>query len=78
MCAESHWTRCHRRLIAELLTARGHTVVHFPAPGRRESHRPWDEAESRDGKLSLRVAGLATGTPIRPVALNTTRWKNAM
>jgi uncharacterized protein (DUF488 family) len=53
MCAESNWTRCHRRLIAELLTARGHTVVHLLAPGRREPHRPWDEAETRGGRLYL-------------------------
>ncbi len=53
MCAETLWTRCHRRLIAELLAARGHQVVHLLAPGRREPHRPWDEAECRDGKLYL-------------------------
>ncbi len=49
MCAETPWWRCHRRLIAELLHARGHTVVHLLSPNRREPHRPWDEAEARDG-----------------------------
>ena len=53
MCAETLWTRCHRRLIAELLAARGHEVVHLLAPGRREPHRPWDEAEVRAGRLYL-------------------------
>ena len=53
MCAETVWTRCHRRLIAELLTARGETVVHLLAPGRREPHRPWDEADARAGHLYL-------------------------
>ena len=53
MCAETPWWRCHRRLIAELLRARGHDVVHLLAPGRRERHRPWDEAEARDGRLYL-------------------------
>jgi uncharacterized protein (DUF488 family) len=53
MCAESHWTRCHRRLIAELLTARGHTVVHLLAPGRREPHRLWDETDADGGRLYL-------------------------
>jgi uncharacterized protein (DUF488 family) len=53
MCAETLWTKCHRRLIAELLAARGHEVVHLLALGRREPHRPWDEAEFRDGKLYL-------------------------
>ena len=53
MCAETLWTKCHRRLIAELLQARGHHVVHLLAPGRREPHKPWDEAEYRGGKLYL-------------------------
>jgi uncharacterized protein (DUF488 family) len=53
MCAETVWWRCHRRLIAELLTARGETVVHLLGPGRRERHRPYDESEIRGGKLYL-------------------------
>ena len=53
MCAETPWWRCHRRLIAELLAARGHDVFHLLAPGRVERHRPWDEAEYRDGRLYL-------------------------
>jgi uncharacterized protein (DUF488 family) len=51
MCAETPWWRCHRRLIAELLTARGHQVVHLLAPGRREAHRLYDESEVRGGRL---------------------------
>jgi len=53
MCAETLWWRCHRRLIAELLHARGHEVVHLLGPGERQAHRPWDVAESRDGRLYL-------------------------
>ena len=53
MCAETPWWRCHRRLIAELLAARGHEVLHLLALGRSEPHRPWDIAEYRDGKLYL-------------------------
>jgi uncharacterized protein (DUF488 family) len=53
MCAETVWWRCHRRLIAELLTARGHEVTHLLGPGRREPHRLWNEAEVRDGRLYL-------------------------
>jgi uncharacterized protein (DUF488 family) len=53
MCAETPWQRCHRRLIAELLTARGHTVVHLVGPGRREGHRLYDESEVREGRLFL-------------------------
>ena len=53
MCAETLWWRCHRRLIAELLTARGHDVVHLLGPGKRQPHRPSDDAEYRAGKLYL-------------------------
>jgi uncharacterized protein (DUF488 family) len=53
MCAESAWTRCHRRLIAELLTARGHEVSHLLGPGRREGHRLYDGSEIRAGRLYL-------------------------
>jgi uncharacterized protein (DUF488 family) len=53
MCAETLWWRCHRSLIAELLAARGHTVVHLVRPAERRPHRPSDEAERRDGKLFL-------------------------
>ena len=53
MCAETPWWRCHRRLIAELLAARGETVIHLLGPGRREPHRQWDEAEVRGRQLYL-------------------------
>ena len=53
MCAETLWTRCHRRLIAEQLYARGIDVVHLLSPTRCEPHRPWDIAETRDGRLYL-------------------------
>jgi uncharacterized protein (DUF488 family) len=53
LCAETLWWRCHRRLIAELLAARGHEVVHLLAPGQRRPHRFYDESEVRDGKLYL-------------------------
>ncbi|MBD0328595.1 MAG: DUF488 domain-containing protein [Thermoleophilia bacterium] len=53
MCAETAWWRCHRRLIAELLHARGHAVVHLLSPTRRSPHRPWDVAEAREGRLYL-------------------------
>jgi uncharacterized protein (DUF488 family) len=53
MCAETVWWRCHRRLIAELLTARGRPVVHLLGPARREPHRLYDESETREGSLYL-------------------------
>lgn len=54
MCAETLWWQCHRRLIAELLHARGHELVHLLRPGHSEPHRPWDPiAETREGILYL-------------------------
>ena len=53
LCAETLWTRCHRRLIAELLHARGHEVSHLLTPARSEQHVSWPVAESRDGTLYL-------------------------
>ena len=53
MCAETFWTRCHRRLISELLAARGDEVVHLIRPGQTEPHRLWDESEAREGRLYL-------------------------
>jgi uncharacterized protein (DUF488 family) len=53
MCSETLWWRCHRRLIAELLHARGARVVHLLGPGKRQEHRPMAEAEVRDGRLYL-------------------------
>jgi uncharacterized protein (DUF488 family) len=53
MCAETLWWRCHRRLIAELLVARGDDVWHLIRPGKRERHRLSDDAEARGGRLYL-------------------------
>ena len=39
MCAESLWWRCHRRLLADAIVARGCTVMHLMAGGRQEEHR---------------------------------------
>ena len=53
MCAETPWQKCHRRLIAEQLTARGVEVIHLLGPGRREPHALYDGTEIRAGKLYL-------------------------
>jgi uncharacterized protein (DUF488 family) len=53
MCAETPWWRCHRRLIAELLAARGHEVLHLLGQDRVERHKQWDMAEYREGRLYL-------------------------
>jgi uncharacterized protein (DUF488 family) len=53
MCAERIWWRCHRRLVAELLTARGNEVLHLLGPHEIQPHRALEEAEARGGKLYL-------------------------
>ena len=53
LCAETLWTRCHRRLIADQLHARGHRVVHLLTPTRREDHAISSFATVRDGTLEL-------------------------
>ena len=53
MCSETPWTKCHRRLIAELLHARGDEVRHLVRPGRTEPHVPWAVSETRGGRLYL-------------------------
>ena len=53
MCAETLPWRCHRRLIADLLVARGVEVVHLLGPGATLEQRPFAEAEARNGRLYL-------------------------
>ncbi len=36
MCAEAVWWRCHRRIIADYLLARGAAVLHIMGPGKRD------------------------------------------
>jgi uncharacterized protein (DUF488 family) len=51
MCAETLWTRCHRRFVAELLAARGHDVVHLLGPRERQPHRLLADSDVRGGTL---------------------------
>lgn len=53
MCAETLWWRCHRRLIAELLTARGEEVLHLLGPHEAQPHRLLEESAAREGRLYL-------------------------
>lgn len=47
MCSEAVWWRCHRRLIADNLIARGETVCHVMERGRVEAANLTDGAEVR-------------------------------
>jgi uncharacterized protein (DUF488 family) len=39
MCSEAVWWRCHRRIVADHLIARGEAVIHILGPGRLEPAR---------------------------------------
>ena len=51
MCAEALWWKCHRRLIADALSAKGHEVVHIFLGGKVEEHKLPDFAEVDQGVL---------------------------
>ncbi|HUO74164.1 MAG TPA: DUF488 domain-containing protein [Solirubrobacteraceae bacterium] len=53
MCAEALWWRCHRRLIADALTARGWRVTHLGVDALRGVHELPDFAVVHpDGRLT--------------------------
>jgi uncharacterized protein (DUF488 family) len=39
MCSEAVWWRCHRRIVADYLVARGEAVFHIMGPGRPQPAR---------------------------------------
>ncbi len=52
MCAEGHWSPCHRQIIADYLLAAGDRVVHILGPGETEPARPSPQAALQpDGSL---------------------------
>jgi uncharacterized protein (DUF488 family) len=61
MCSESLWWRCHRRLVADFVSAaRGVEVRHLMHDGRLEPHRPSDGLRLRDDSLLVYDAGQPT------------------
>lgn len=50
LCAERDWRRCHRRLLADVLTTRGWQVIHLVDEDRREPHRlhEWARVDGTD------------------------------
>ena len=52
MCAEAHPSRCHRRLIADALLARGWRVLDLLGDGRIEAHAPSPHAVFEEGRVS--------------------------
>jgi uncharacterized protein (DUF488 family) len=57
MCSEALWWRCHRRLVADRLTALGETVWHIASDGQASRHAitPF-AAVASDGHLTYPVA----------------------
>ena len=51
MCAETEWSKCHRRMLADRLTVDGWSVVHLLAPGSSEPHQLWGVARVVDGEI---------------------------
>lgn len=51
MCAEALWWRCHRRLIADVLTSLGFPVVHIRGVGVAEAHAIASPARIVRGRL---------------------------
>jgi uncharacterized protein (DUF488 family) len=49
MCSEAVWWRCHRRIVADHLIARGETVFHIMGPSRLEPARLTPGASIRPG-----------------------------
>ena len=49
MCAEGHWSQCHRRIIADYLLAAGDEVVHILGPGASEPARLSPHAAPQPG-----------------------------
>lgn len=62
MCAESLWWRCHRRMLADALVARGCPVVHIMARGEHQRHRLHPAARVVDGDVIYDRAAPATET----------------
>ena len=61
MCSESLWWRCHRRLVADFVSAaRGVDVRHLLHDGRIEEHRPSPGLRLRADGLLVYDAGQAT------------------
>ena len=61
MCAEVLWWRCHRRLIADVLTTLGIPVVHIRTERTAEYHRLVAPARLAAGRLTYEADPRAAG-----------------
>ena len=56
MCAEAEPWRCHRNLVADELTRRGHEVIHIIGPGSAQQHEMNKLASVEGDRLVYRVS----------------------
>jgi uncharacterized protein (DUF488 family) len=52
MCAEGDWRNCHRRLLADVLTARGWRVLHLGPDGDLMTHEMTESAVVEGGRVT--------------------------
>jgi uncharacterized protein (DUF488 family) len=58
MCAEALWWQCHRRLVADVLVARGRAVDHIGPEGAVAAHALTPFAVVEDGRVAYPAAQL--------------------
>ena len=51
LCAEKDWHDCHRRILSDVLTARGWRVVHLTGPAAQELHTLDPRARVEAGRV---------------------------
>jgi uncharacterized protein (DUF488 family) len=61
MCAEAPWTRCHRRLLSDVLAVRGWEVWHIGPDARLEAHAVTDFAVVEEGLPRYPAAQMGFG-----------------
>jgi len=66
MCAEAVWWRCHRRIVADYLIARGRVVEHLMGKARIERARMTGAARLRGDKLVYPAASIPIGASTSP------------
>lgn len=61
MCAEGDWRRCHRRILSDVLVARGWEVRHIAPDGSTSPHALTEFAVVEDGLPRYPAAQLELG-----------------
>ena len=63
MCAEAQWWRCHRRILADVLVARGWRVLHLDLRGGSKEHELTPFAVVSDFQVAYPASDVRTGVP---------------